>query len=157
MLALNRMQLKSLARITSQWLLVWFVVSHHRLVILQWLSGILLRIYVLNGDQNLTNRWWSKHRIIYYESNESSYYTSDWRDTLFVLVAFGLPAPILYYFFVPESFRILISLGRIEEATKIAQKFLKSDSELKYSNRKVFQIRAISPIFSQLQNHMVDI
>ena len=76
--------------------------------------------------------------VVQFKANKSSYYTSDWRDTLFVLVAFGLPAPILYYFFIPESFRILISLGRIEEATKIAQKFLKKDSEFKYSNRNIF-------------------
>jgi len=37
---------------------------------------------------------------------------------------FSLPVPILYYFFVPESYRILIAHGKLEEAKKVMTPFL---------------------------------
>ena len=40
--------------------------------------------------------------------------------------AFSLPIPFLYYFFIPESYRILIAQGHFIEARRVMMKFVKS-------------------------------
>ena len=38
----------------------------------------------------------------------------------------SLPVPILYYFFIPESYQILIAQGRFAEARQVMKKFMKT-------------------------------
>ena len=38
----------------------------------------------------------------------------------------SLPVPILYYFFIPESYQILIAQSRFAEARQVMKKFMKT-------------------------------
>ena len=52
--------------------------------------------------------------------------TTSWYSSMLWIMLLFLPVPCLIYFFVPESYRILIANNRIDEARIVLRKFVKS-------------------------------